>query len=712
MDNKNCINLDNQYYNKDTCNQVANIVFSATKKPTIVNPNSNFVIVTYWWGRGNLNKNTAKPCPTEENPIVKPEDITRQPITYEAMIDNWEEACRKANCNYLAIEYPEFAVKGGYQLAINAKPLFIKRALELCDGRAVVYIDGDMVVHKYPSIFDIKDYDFMARHWNMDPRSTRHYNKLACFDLTSFETSGGIMYFNNTLNGNLLLNKWISYTFNKTQAGKADDRIISLIMTSNKKFLFNVKMIFLPLEFLWLTDKYVEYLNSNDYPKYLRSKGIKLPSNYTPENDIIIEHPECLTLEEIAADQGAAANRAPRLYEKLVGRNVACSKYGGYFWEYIFFENKEQLANFNPYMTYIKTVSIEDIYAEGDEDEEQIKPPYSVIKYDSKYGDRFNPIAEMNRKLYEEIKEILKSLSIKEDYINVIYEANPSGNSKKLHLEYDDDTSNIYCNYISPLIIALFSLNKRVVFIPKEDRKTKYHIKTINKELKANSELELIFSNKFNYLNIDKIELLKTPIFFKPTRVLNHLLRLVNPELPFFETFQKVFKSSQLFAFNIRIGSYKSFSSSSSSVSNPDKKEMEAKKQNKQLFNRLRFKLLKEKGERKEPKKESPKKESPKKESPKKEKPLNRKVCPEGQILNPDTNRCVSKTGKIGMAILLKQQQGINQEPKKSKLPVNSFEIIDGKPYKKCPEGQIRNPETKRCVSKTGAIGKKLLNQK
>jgi hypothetical protein len=102
------------------------------------------------------------------------------------------------------------------------------------------------------------------------------------------------MYFNNTLNGNLLLNKWISYTFNKTQAGKADDRIISLIMTSNKKFLFNVKMIFLPLEFLWLTDKYVEYLNSNDYPKYLRTKGIKLPSNYSPENDMIIEHPECL----------------------------------------------------------------------------------------------------------------------------------------------------------------------------------------------------------------------------------------------------------------------------------------------------------------------------------------------------------------------------------------------------------------------------------
>ena len=115
----------------------------------------------------------------------------------------------------------------------------------------------------------------------------------------------------------------------------------------------------------------------------------------------------------------------------------------------------------------------------------------------------------------------------------------------------------------------------------------------------------------------------------------------------------------------------------------------------------MRFKLLKEKGERKEPKRENTKKESPK----------NRKVCPEGQILNPATNRCVSKTGKIGMGILLKQIKG-NEEPKKTKSLVNSFEMINGKPYKKCHEGQIRNPETKRCVSKTGAIGKKLLNQK
>ena len=40
-----------------------NRIISATEaEPTIVNPESTFVVVTYWWGRGNLNSNTARPC--------------------------------------------------------------------------------------------------------------------------------------------------------------------------------------------------------------------------------------------------------------------------------------------------------------------------------------------------------------------------------------------------------------------------------------------------------------------------------------------------------------------------------------------------------------------------------------------------------------------------------------------------------------------------
>ena len=38
------------------------IIAATTKIPKIVNQASKFVVVTYWWGRGNLNNNTARPC--------------------------------------------------------------------------------------------------------------------------------------------------------------------------------------------------------------------------------------------------------------------------------------------------------------------------------------------------------------------------------------------------------------------------------------------------------------------------------------------------------------------------------------------------------------------------------------------------------------------------------------------------------------------------
>ena len=42
--------------------RVSSIIGKSTNKPTIVNNDSKFVVVTYWWGRGNLNANIARPC--------------------------------------------------------------------------------------------------------------------------------------------------------------------------------------------------------------------------------------------------------------------------------------------------------------------------------------------------------------------------------------------------------------------------------------------------------------------------------------------------------------------------------------------------------------------------------------------------------------------------------------------------------------------------
>ena len=88
------------------------------------------------------------------------------------------------------------------------------------------------------------------------------------------------------------------------------------------------------------------------------------------------------------------------------------------------------------------------------------------------------------------------------------------------------------------------------------------------------------------------------------------------------------------------------------------------------------------------------------------------KECPEGQILNPETNRCVDKKGAIGKKILknlVDDKPKVKPiEPKEPKEPIEPK--VKPKPkVKECPEGQILNPETNRCVDKKGAIGKKIL---
>ena len=64
---------------------------------------------------------------------------------------------------------------------------------------------------------------------------------------------------------------------------------------------------------------------------------------------------------------------------------------------------------------------------------------------------------------------------------------------------------------------------------------------------------------------------------------------------------------------------------------------------------------------------------------------LEKKKCPEGKILNPVTKRCVNENGKIGKQI------------KEGKVKIS---------LKRCPEGKILNPKTGYCVDKNGKIGK------
>ncbi len=391
---------------------------------------SKFVIITYWWGRGNFNKNLQYPCPEDLSPGEAIEDYQNKPRykpreKFENMIDTWKNTIAGMGCYYYSQEYPEFAKPGMYQMAINAKPLFIKKALEDCSAlgfKGVVYIDGDMSVNTYPAIFDLDDIDFMARGWNIDPRSSADFREdKICYDPFTFETSGGIMYFGNTVYARQLLDIWKIASAKKINQGKADDRIISLMFNALRLYIpYNV--IELPIEYLWLTDIYGEKVTPSGVTEEYAKKG-HVVYNYVRDNsgkrrltdkqdrsgDIIFEHPACLTGEERAADQGASSNRTPPFYDTLVEDKIDCSRHGGVFYEFVYFyngqntsTNQQALASYKKYLEYMDSVVL------PDPNPDQL-PPFYVVPYDNTYGELQDIVKTNLDNLGKSLEEVLNN---------------------------------------------------------------------------------------------------------------------------------------------------------------------------------------------------------------------------------------------------------------------------------------------------------------
>lgn len=467
-------------------------------KPTIVNPKSKFVVVTYWWGRGVQNKNTQRPCPED---AIAGQELTTPPITYDKMIENWEEACRKANCNYLAEEYAEFAVKGGYQHAINFKPYFIDLALQACYPRSVLYIDGDMRVKVYPSICDIEDIDYMARGWNTDsrPAYSRKENPPICFDPYVFETSGGTMFFGNTQNGRALLKYWQNET--KKYPGKADDRILSLAF-ARYALLTVLTTIQLPIEYLWLDMDYDRYLKEGR--QYKRS-------------EVTITHPECLTGEDRAAEEGASTDRYPRGYDKYTSDVMICD--WDEIYEYIHFPSKSMIGPFRPYFDWLEGTGVVDI-----------------VPYAKKYGS-FNDTAKKN-------EERMKSISIKVRDPVVIVSPHKI-DSPSTHQVTD-------AHELIPTILKYIENGQHVIYVPKGTRSVQT---VLGKAIKNGLDFVTKNENNSKYrggrveysLKLDS----DYPIYFGPKNdVLKHWLRMCDT----ISSIEKIFNRSYMFLTRVRCG--------------------------------------------------------------------------------------------------------------------------------------------------------------
>jgi hypothetical protein len=88
------------------------------------------------------------------------------------------------------------------------------------------------------------------------------------------------------------------------------------------------------------------------------------------------------------------------------------------------------------------------------------------------------------------------------------------------------------------------------------------------------------------------------------------------------------------------------------------------------------------------------------------------------KIINPKTGRLVLKTSALGKKILkemndLKNLKDLKETKKKKEVKPKikeGYENINGKIYKICKEGQVRNPKTNRCIKKKEEI-KKFINE-
>lgn len=448
------------------------------------------------------------------------------PTTFETMIGRWEKQCIQSKCNYCSIEYPEFAVDGQYQLAINAKPLFIKKMLELCGTRAVLYIDGDMNIRKYPHIFDMQDVDFMARGWWVDPRSSWKLDKSIMFDPYLFETSGGTMWFAQTVESNRLILDWVAESAKSYQQGKADDRVLSLVFNT-KKYLCNMKIIQLPIEYLWLSLDFDDRLMEHQYDY----------NKQNMESSIFIDHPECLTSEETAEGSGASDDRTPKFYSFLEELTPSSET----FHEFILYPDKDVLSGMKAYFDFMRGVTYlndgnEDLYKLGYVDQnkpENNEQPVYVISHKDKYGSKkydndepetINDIVDINKKRGQDIK-ISKNVGSLKAYG---YNVSVSPENKSIEITHEGKPDK----YLIPVITRFLEEGYLVVYNPS-------HISGYNPRIyeKAMSQLNHLYKNiEFGFnpkIKGDRFSQFFKPkintnqvMFFRPSFILIQFLRM------------------------------------------------------------------------------------------------------------------------------------------------------------------------------------------
>jgi len=83
--------------------------------------------------------------------------------------------------------------------------------------------------------------------------------------------------------------------------------------------------------------------------------------------------------------------------------------------------------------------------------------------------------------------------------------------------------------------------------------------------------------------------------------------------------------------------------------------------------------------------------------------------CPSNKIVNPETNRCVKKSGSIGRALIANKRRRSRRSSRSSSRRSSSRRSSRKSSSSRKQAGKILNPETGRMVKRTGEIGRRIL---
>lgn len=305
----------------------------------INNPDSNFVITSYWWGRGNVNKNSIRNR------------------TYDKQIYDLAESCDKVKCNYYLVEIPQFAQKGMYQEAIGYKPEFIKRVLNHYReyGKTVIYIDSDIIVLKYPALFDT-DNDFFSLNYMAYDTS--------CYAPTEVWLPGGLLGYANTNVGRKMLDMFIEEM--RTKKSLAEDKVLSGLMTS-KYMVINSRCCWVPENYMWIftTHEYdtdeLEYVSISTLAQDIKLEAEENDTKpmFKPK-DIVMKHEDLETTElgdKLLKARNIQDDRFPKNFYKNMGKKLKCPRGKNIYYNYVDFGfDKRQQKQMEPYNNSLKSI--------------------------------------------------------------------------------------------------------------------------------------------------------------------------------------------------------------------------------------------------------------------------------------------------------------------------------------------------------------------